>query len=165
MKRFSLLFAVVALCAASADVASAQTPQHLSLYEPATGGGTQIIDHAPRSPVKNYASKRYRFSVGDQILFHQPILNRRGGRKLGRLYGEMTSMGGNTWRSLYMTVRFTYAFNNGDRIIAEGIVSYANAASNLAIVGGTGTYHGARGTLISTLADDGSTLEAFTFVP
>src|SRR5689334_12676268 len=75
----------VALFALWAQAGSAQAPSNttLTFYEAASGGTFKVIDNAPRSPTKNPESRRYRFSVGDKIIFSQRLLTGAGGQRVG----------------------------------------------------------------------------------
>ena len=45
---------------------------------------------------RNPESRRYRFSLGDKLIFLNPLLDRRGGSPAGTLYGDATVVGGRT---------------------------------------------------------------------
>jgi hypothetical protein len=162
----TVLFLVVGVFALWAQAGSAQAPgpTTLSFFEPANGGTFKVLDNAPRSPVKNPESKKYRFSVGDQLIFSQAFFDRKGGTKLGSLYGEATVVKGKTFRSLLFLGRVVYVFNNGDQIVAHGVFSFSTDA-RVPIAGGTGTYQGARGTVLSHNNADGSSQDTLTLLP
>jgi hypothetical protein len=90
------------------------------LYEPANGGTFKILDNAPRSPVKNPGSRKYRFSVGDQLIFSNPVLDKKGGTRLATLYAEATVVSGKTFANVKALSRVTLVLINGDQIVAEG---------------------------------------------
>jgi hypothetical protein len=162
----TVLFVAVGLLALWAQAGSAQAPgpTTLSFYEAATGGTFKIVDNAPRSPVKNPGSKKYRFSVGDQVLFTEPILDRQGGTKVATLYGDAVVVKGKTFASGVVLGRVVYVFANGDQITAHGVFSFATDA-RVAITGGTGAYQGARGFVVSHNNADGSSLDTLTLLP
>jgi hypothetical protein len=162
-----MLFIAVGVFALWAQAGSAQAPAAttLSLYEPATGGTFSIIDAAPRSPVKNPGSKKYRFSVGDQVIFSNPVLDHKGGTRLGTLYVEGTVIKGRTFASVAVLSRAVIVFTNGDQIAAEGIFGFSGADVRIAIVGGTGAYASARGFVLSHNNADDSSQDTLTILP
>ena len=166
MKR-TMLFVAVGLFALWAQAGSAQAPAAttLSLYEPANGGTFKILDNAPSSPVKNPGSKRYRFSVGDQVIFSNPVLDHKGGTRVATLYVEGTVVKGKTFASATVLSRVVLVFTNGDQLNAQGIFSFSGADVRIAIVGGTGAYQGARGTVVSHSNADDSSQDTLTLLP
>ena len=166
MKR-TMLFVAVGLFALWAQAGSAQAPgaTTLSLYEPATGGTFKILDNAPRSPVTNPGSKKYRFSVGDQVIFSNPMLDHKGGTRLGTLYVEGTVVKGKTFNSVSVLSKAVIVFTNGDQIAAQGVFDFSGAQVRIAIVGGTGAYASARGFVISQNNADDSSQDTLTILP
>jgi hypothetical protein len=163
----TMLFVAVGVFALWAQAGSAQAPAAttLSLYEPANGGTFNIIDNAPRSPVKNPGSRKYRFSVGDQVIFSNPVLNQKGGTRVATLYVEATVVSGKTFRSAKVLSRVTLVFTNGDQLAAQGVFDFTGADVRLAIVGGTGAYAGARGFVVSHNNADDSSQDTITLLP
>jgi hypothetical protein len=166
VKRTMLLIAVgVFALWAQAGSAQAPGPTTLSLYESATGGTFALVDNAPRSPVQNPESRKYRFSVGDELIFSQRVFDRKGGTRVATLYGVAKVVKGKTFRSLTVHSQVTVAFNNGDQLTAQGVWSFSAADVRLAIVGGTGTYQGARGFVVSHNNADDSSQDTITLLP
>ena len=163
----TMLFVAVGLFALWAQAGSAQAPgaTTLSLYEPATGGTFKILDNAPRSPVTNPGSKKYRFSVGDQVIFSNPMLDHKGGTRLATLYVEGTVVKGKTFNSVSVLSKAVIVFTNGDQIAAQGIFDFSGAQVRIAIVGGTGAYASARGFVISQNNADDSSQDTLTILP
>jgi hypothetical protein len=163
----TMLFVVVGVFALWAQAGNAQAPAAttLSLYEPANGGTFKIIDNAPRSPVKNPGSRKYRFSVGDQVIFSNPVLDHKGGTRVATLYGEGTVVKGKTFSNASVMSRVVIVFTNGDQITAQGIFGFSGADVRIAIVGGTGTYAGARGFVVSHNNADDSSQDTLTLLP
>jgi hypothetical protein len=163
----TMLFLAVGVFALWAQAGSAQAPgpTTLSLYEPPTGGTFNIIDTAPKSPVKNPNSKKYRFSVGDQVIFSNPVLNQKGGTRVATTYVEGTVVKGKTFNSVTVLSRVALVFTNGDQIAAQGTFSFSGAAVRIAIVGGTGAYAGARGFVVSQNNADDSSQDTLTLLP
>ena len=166
VKRTMLVVAVgVFALWAQAGSAQAPTGTTLSFYEPAEGGTFKIVDTAPRSPVNNPESRRYRFSVGDGLLFTEPFFDRKGGTKLGTLYGDVEVVKGKTFASLVVMGEVVYVFDgSGDQLNAHGVFSLSKDA-RAAIIGGTGAYNGARGTVVSHNNADDSTQDTITLLP
>jgi hypothetical protein len=167
VKRTMLFVAVVGVFALWAQAGSAQAPgpTTLSLYESATGGTFAIVDNAPRSPVSNPESRRYRFSVGDELTFSSRVFDRKGGTRVATLYGVAKVVKGRTFRSLAVQSQVTVAFNNGDQLTAQGVWSFSQTDVRIAIVGGTGTYQGARGFVVSHTNADDSSQDTITLLP
>jgi Dirigent-like protein len=163
----TMLFVAVGVFALWAQAGSAQAPgpTTLSLYEPANGGTFKILDNAPRSPAKNPASKKYRFSVGDQLIFSNPVLDHKGGTRVATLYVEATVVKGKTFASVVTSSRVVLVFTNGDQLAAQGVFSFSGADVRIAIVGGTGTYQGARGSVVSHNNADDSSQDTITLLP
>jgi hypothetical protein len=162
-----MLFVAVGVFALWAQAGSAQAPgaTTLSLYEPANGGTFKIIDNAPRSPSANPASKRFRFSIGDQVIFSNPVLDKKGGTRVATLYVEGTLVKGKTFSNASVLSRVVLVFTNGDQITAQGVFSFSGADVRIAVVGGTGAYAGARGFVVSHNNADGSSQDTITLLP
>lgn len=160
-----MLCLVVVLVAAFASSASAQTPTTLSFYEPATGGEFAIVDIGPKSPVKNPESSKYRFSLGDELVFNQRLLNQKGGTQVGNVYARFTVVKGKTFGSLVVAADGAFVLNNGDQIAVYGIFKFSSADVRLAITGGTGAYATARGSFTSHNNTDDSSQDTLTLLP
>jgi hypothetical protein len=162
-----MLFVAVGVFALWAQTGSAQAPAAttLSFYEPATGGSFKLIDNAPHSPAKNPGSKKFRLSVGDQFIFSNPVLDHKGGTRVATLYAEATVVAGKTFANVKTIARVTLVFTNGDQLAAQGIFDFASADVRIAIVGGTGTYAGARGFVVSHNNADDSSQDTITLLP
>ena len=166
MKR-TMLFVAVGVFALWAQAGSAQAPAAttLSFYEPATGGTFKIVDNAPRSPVKNPESRKYRFSVGDQLIFSEPVLDHKGGTRVGTLYGVGTVIKGKTFANVTVMADAGYVFSaTGDQLMAHGVFSFS-ADVRIPLVGGTGAYQGARGFVVSHNNADDSSQDTVTLLP
>lgn len=167
MKR-TMLFVAVGVFALWAQAGSAQAPTPattLSLYEPANGGTFKIIDNAPRSPSANPGSRRFRFSVGDQVIFSNPVLDHKGGTRVGTLYVDATVVKGGKFSTTSVLSRVVLVFTNGDQLTAQGIFGFSGADVRIAVVGGTGTYQGARGFVVSHSNPDDSSQDTITLLP
>ena len=170
MKRVTVPFLLaIAALALGSQAANAQTPATplLSFYETATGGTFNIIDAAPASPVKNPDSKKYRFSNGDQLLFSNPVLDHKGGKRIATEYGHAAVVKGTRFSTgLTVIAQVVFVFTNGDEITASGVFTFSGTNKiRVPIVGGTGAYQGARGTITNVSAADGSSTDTLTLVP
>jgi hypothetical protein len=144
---------------------SAQTPgaRTVSLFETDTGSTFALVDNAPKSPVANPESRRFRFSMGDKLLFGNPVLDQRGGNRLGVIYGEGTVMRGRSFANAVLLVTVTFAFSDGSQISGVGTFTPGKTA-RVSITGGTGAYEGARGTIVSQEVQGGSQ-DTLTLLP
>ena len=144
---------------------SAQAPgaRTLSLFETNTGSSVAIVDNPPKSPVRNPESRRYRFSLGDKVVFVNPLLDRSGGSPAGTLYGDATVVGGRTFANLVLQGQVTLALADGSQIAAAGTFNPGKTA-RVSITGGTGAYEGARGTVVSEEVQGGSQ-DTLTILP
>lgn len=166
MKR-TMLVVAVGLFALWAAPGSAQAPTTttLTFFEPSSGGNFKVIDNAPKSPTKNLESRRYRFSVGDEIIFSQRLLTAAGGQRVGTLYADLKVVRGRTFNSIVVMGQGTYALNNGDEIVVHALVQLAATDVKLAVTGGTGAYAGARGSVASHNNPDDSSTDTITLLP
>lgn len=162
-----MLFIAVGIFALWAQAGSAQAPgpTTLSLYESATGSTFKIVDNAPRSPVANPGSKKYRFSVGDQVLFSNRVFDHKGGTRIATLYGNGTIVKGKTFGSASVMLQVVVVFTNGDQINAHGVFAFTQSDVRIAIVGGTGAYAGAHGFVVSHSNADDSSQDTLTLLP
>jgi hypothetical protein len=162
----TMLFVAVGVFALWAQAGSAQAPAAttLSLYEGANGTFS-LVDNAPKSPSKNPGSKKFRFSVGDQVLFANPAFDHKGGTRVGTVYGFGPIIKGKTFASASTMIDVVVVFTNGDQINAHGVFSFSQSDVRVAITGGTGAYAGARGFVVSHNNPDGSSQDTATILP
>ena len=152
----ALIAAVVAIVVPSGS-AQVPGPTTLTLFEPEDEGTFRILDHKPKSPVKNPESRKYRFSVGDQVIFSSPLYDRPGGASMGTLYVKSTVVKGKSFANAKLMAEGAYEFRDGSQIVLAGLFSFANAANvRVAVTGGTGTYDGVTGSLVSTEVPGGT---------
>jgi hypothetical protein len=144
---------------------SAQTPgaRTVSLFETNAGQRFAFVDNAPKSPVGNPESRRFRFSMGDKIVFANPLLDQRGGNRVGVLYGEGTVVRGRTFANIVLLGTVTFALSDGSQIAGAGTFTPGQTA-RVAVTGGTGAYEGARGTIVSQEVQGGSQ-DTLTLLP
>lgn len=161
MKRLSVPAAVLPAAAAVAVVIAAnggaQTPgaRTLTFLDDTNHTSQGFVDSAPTSPVRDPGSRRFRLSIGDTVYVHSAILDRAGGTRIGTAYSQFTVVSGNSFANAVLRGHGAFKLRDG-QIAAEGIVRPANATNTVAVVGGTGAYAGARGSLAFTEVPDGS---------
>ena len=159
---------VAAVLAGFASTGDAQTPggTTLSLYEPGGAGSSfRIVDNVPHSPVKNPQSRKYRFSAGDELVFSNPVLDKKGGSTVATLYARATVLRGATFPTLRTISHVVLEFKDGSQLNAEGAFGFTQVA-RIAITGGTGKYLGARGSVVSkSSTTDESSQDTVTLLP
>ena len=161
MRRLSLLMAVglsaVAMVVVLAPSGSAQAPpgRTLTFFEPDEGGTFKFVDTPPRSPSRNPESRRFRFSVGDSVLFTSRVLDRRGGTRVGTVYGRFTVLKGRNFENADFLLDGAIRLRDGQLILA-GHLRFEEDIAPLAVVGGAGAYEGARGQLTTRDVQGGS---------
>ncbi|MEJ7798127.1 MAG: dirigent protein [Solirubrobacteraceae bacterium] len=168
-KRRCVTVAVLGSMAATAAIAvpsgSAQGPgaTTLSFYEPDAQSIFKFQDNPPKSPTKRLGPK-YRFSIGDKLIFSSPLFDKKGGTRQGRLYGDATIIKGGSFETAAAIATGTYVLNDRSQISFQGYFSFNAASSTAAVVGGTGRFEGARGHLVNTKTEDSST-DTLTLLP
>lgn len=116
-------------------------------------------------------------SIGDYQVFH--AVGTKDGEPFGHLYGLKLEValpgqeGAPEGLGLFQN-QLTFVLPDGD-IVVEGVQYYTqdgsipditiNEGETRAIVGGTGAYAGARGTVLTTAQEDGTRMQEFTFLP
>ena len=161
MKRLSLVMAAVAAAITAgvvlAPAGGAQMPGGRTLtFLDDTNHGTQtFVDSAPKSPVRNPQSGRFRLSTGDTLYVRSPILDDEGGKRIGTAYSQFTVLKGHSFANAVFRGHGTFRLHDG-QIVADGVFKIANATNTVAVLGGTGAYEGARGSLTFTEVEHGS---------
>lgn len=152
-----VLGAAAATAAITASTGGAQAPtgRTITLSEKDQGSTIAFVDNLPRA--RNPRSPHP--SAGDQLVFTTPLFDAPGTTAQGRL--SVTCTFPRAARSLVrapVLCSGVYALKDGT-IVASGLVDgVANGTPDrLAVMGGTGAYAGARGTLISAETKTGST--------
>jgi len=168
-KHIAALGVTAALVAGgiAAQGGSAQAPGSttLTFFLPDASATFRLVDNAPKSPTKNPRSPKYRFSLGDQVIFTVPLLDKKGGTRQGKLHAVGTIVGGRTFRDASAQATGTYVLNDKSQIAAVGQFSFSSDVTRLAIVGGTGRYEGARGSLSSVSDDDDNSTDTINLLP
>ena len=91
------------------------------------------------------------------------LFDRPGGARQGTLYVEARVVKGTTFANSSLIASGTYILNDGSQIDVHGLFRFS-ATANVAIVGGSGRYTGARGSLTSANSSTGST-DTLTLLP
>jgi hypothetical protein len=106
-------------------------------------------------------------SVGDFTIFDGAVLDARGVREVGRYYGTQTTIAFGDRHIVQSMI--TYQLGRGDTLTFGGIGEYPTDGAGLVIgqrftrpvLGGTGRYAGARGTVTTIRREDGSYEQKF----
>ena len=136
----------------------------ITLFQDGHGGTSQFIDNRPRSPIANPDSPRARFSMGDQLYFTSKVLDHQGGRRIGRLFGAESVLSGTRFPHIKNIVHAVFKLTDG-QIVVDGVVNEADQRNvQASVVGGTGSYEGARGTFSITPGRGGNQI-SISLVP
>lgn len=141
--RAVALAATAAIAAAALIVPTASSGKN--------GGRTVVVREKVRSVTTVHhspATKGQALATGDVVLTRQGMFA-KSGRSLGTLYTDCTNVGP-TAAVFAATLQCTatYRFAAGE-LIAVGILQLAPGTGSLTILGGTGVYLGARGSITS----------------
>lgn len=156
MRRLAVLLVSAAAVSAALVLSaggSAQAPdgRTLTFYEDAGHETGRLIDEAPKSPAQP-GSKRFRLSVGDRLVRTTPILDKKGGKRIGTEYTDVAIVRGDGFEDATYLGHAVIKLHDGQIVAA---VAFKPAKTNtFAVIGGTGAYEGARGT--ATEVDQGN---------
>jgi Dirigent-like protein len=140
------LAAAGTVAAIAATSGSAQAPEARTLtFQEKTGNSMfTVVQHRSKRQLK----------VGDHIVMGLPLYDDAGARQgIARATCSITGRPGNGGTP--MMCSGTFALPDGDIAVLGRVVS--PGVNRLAVVGGTGAYAGARGTLTSTDTASGAT--------
>ena len=94
-------------------------------------------------------AKRQSVSAGDRLITRQSLFD-GDKQRIGTLFTDCTSVGPTAmFPRLTMLCTVTYKLGNG-QLVAAGTARFSDDTSELPIVGGTGAYAGAQGTVRTT---------------
>ena len=158
MKRSLSIAAALAaaLLLGVAGNAGSQTSAPTLIFIDATSQGTQhFVDNAPKSPTGDPRSKRFRFSIGDELYTLSPILDVKTGNRIGTSYSQFTVVSGNSFGNVWFKGHGVFQLHDG-QIVVDGVTKAASASNTVAVIGGTGAYKGARGSMTFTETRKGS---------
>jgi hypothetical protein len=149
--------ATVTVVITVAATGSAQTTggRTVTLFENVAHERSALVDNAPKSPSNNPESRRFRLSAGDELVNRTPVLDRKGGARIGTSYAHAVVVKGRTFESASLQANIVLALRDGTIALA-GIVGATQRP--LAVVGGTGTYQGARGSATEKETGSGAEL-------
>lgn len=156
--RNTLIFLTVgAVIALGAGCGDGDGDETLSVVAPAKGQHLSTVDLGPEGK-----------SGGDVYVFDGPLLDSEEKETIGSVYGTQTSISLDR-DSETVQAMITYDFGNGDRITVGGVGQYPRGDLGLVedqeferpILGGTGRYAGADGTLTSLRRSDGGYEHSF----
>lgn len=130
--------------------ASAQAPAGttITVTELSEGSTFRIIDEPPRSR----SQRNPRFSVGDRLIFTNP-LDDAAGNRVGRLHAVCTVTRGGTFARAVVVCEGGYVLRNGALHVMVS-TRLSGDTTNGSVVGGTGAYANARGTFTSDNSED-----------
>lgn len=152
----------IAIAVAVTGGAEATGERTITLFQDVAQESSALIDNAPKSPTKNPESRRFRLSMGDELVARTPVLDRAGGGRRGTLYGHAVVVRGKRFEKATFEVQAVLALGDGTITLA----GLAGDATNrpIAVTGGTGAYDGARGTATEKETGSGAEL-AIRLVP
>jgi Dirigent-like protein len=154
--------AAVAVPNGSAQAPAPAGGTTFSFYEPDAQSTFKIVDNPPKTFGTSPGPKS-RFSVGDRLTFSSALFDKKGGTREGRLYADGTIVKGGTFDTATLVATGTYVLNDGSQISVQGYFSVSKD-STVSIVGGTGSYEGARGHMFSKNSANAST-DTLTLLP
>ncbi len=143
-KRFATLAAAAVAATVIAGILTtsggAQEPGERTFKIIEGSGGTfHFIDNAPKA--KN--PRNPRFSAGDGFVFTTPLFN-TSNKRIGNIHVQCAVTRGGNFRRASSQCNGTFDLRNGT-LAASAVLNGENA--KIAIVGGTGAYEGARGSI------------------
>jgi hypothetical protein len=146
-----------AIVTAVAATGSAQTTgaRTVTLFENIARERSTLVDNAPRSPAGNPESRRFRLSAGDELVNRTPVLDHKGGARIGTSYAHAVVVDGSNFEHASLQASSLLALRDGTIALA-GLVG--STQRPLAVVGGTGAYDGARGSATEKETGDGAEL-------
>jgi hypothetical protein len=125
------------------------------------------------APAKGVTLKRIDLGTpgtgpGDQIVFDGPLVSADGKKPVGHVYGTQTAISESKGSEVVQAF-ITYDLGGGNSITVGGVGQYPAGGKGLVanktfvrpILGGTGTYEAADGTLTSVHQSDGSYRQTF----
>src|SRR5262249_42058640 len=137
--------AVLSIALAAGGSAGESDGQTLTFFGDASHESDTLIDNPPKSPSPNPGSRRFRLSVGDQLVVRTPLLDHRGGTRIGTLYAEGTIVKGNRFSNAVIHVNGVAKLGD-NQLTIDGIIR-DQKLNKVAVTGGTGAYEGARGSV------------------
>jgi hypothetical protein len=148
----------IGVLAAGALPASADIPPlggHLiTLYEVQKGSTFGFVDNAPKTTMGKNGEPKF-LSAGDQVSFSSPVQN-AAHKPAGRVSATCTVTRAGSSRTELEVCTGAIRLRGGDLLLAATLKGQPKRLA-IAVVGGTGTYTGARGLMVSNTTQTGST--------
>ena len=160
MRSTITVVACAALAGAGLVVAdgNAQTTEGrtLTLFQDVAHEKNALVDNSPKSPARNPDNRRFRLSIGDELVARTPVLDRNGGKRAGTLFTKATVVDGRRFDNAVLEAQAVLVLSDGTIALA----GLAGAAERpFAVIGGTGAYEGVRGTATETETNSGADLK------
>ena len=153
-----LLATACVLVAVPAGDAQSDGARTVTVLQEVGAGTFKFIDAAPKSPSRNLASKRFRWSPGDVIVGRTPLVSTDGGDNIGTAYVDGTAAVGGRLATAVMVGRSVFKLRDG-QIVLESVSQPGNnpeSGGPIPIVGGSGAYEGARASGTTTVTAHGA---------
>jgi hypothetical protein len=152
--------AATSLCLAAPAMAQAPTGT-LTFHEPASGGTFSIVDNAPKSRTHG---ERTRFSTKDALVFTSPLQD-ASGKRAGTLKVICWITSPGTFASAKSECFGKFQLANGSIFAYVPSQSFASSTTDGTVIGGTGTYAGAKGTFHSVQHNNDTSDDTITLTP
>jgi hypothetical protein len=144
----AVLAACCALLMAFASLAAAANSTTITFKEANKGSTFRYVDLTPQ------AKHQGEVSPGDELVITNPL--EAGGKEIGHLRAVcVATNGAKKFINVNFTCTGTFILNGQGTLVASTTLKVGKTVKG-AIVGGTGTYAGARGTFISKEGNSGS---------
>jgi hypothetical protein len=151
---------VTAAVLAGTGSAQAPGPRTLTFIEGQRGSTFKFVDNPPRS--RGRTERTTTTSMGDVFVFTNPLVNGAGQRS-GVFYATCVAARGGALDRTFVLCHGVAKLRDGD-IAVEVATGFGDLVTG-SIVGGTGAYNGACGTLTSRSAEGRSTVDTFALLP
>jgi len=152
--------AATALCLAAPAMAQAPTGT-LTFHEPASGGTFSIVDNPPKSRTHG---ERTRFSTKDALVFSSPLQDATG-KRAGTLRVVCYIKKPGTFATATSDCVGVFGLATGNLYVSVLDQSFAESTTDGTIVGGTGAYVGAKGTMHSVSHRNDTSDDTLTLTP
>jgi hypothetical protein len=141
------LAAVTTLCVAGVAGAARNAPGGVTFHLIEKDGGFNFVDNKP------YAKGPHGpVSLGDMFVFNSTLLT-RAHKHAGSLYATCTAAAGGNSPAFVCSGTFTLA---GGQLELQTAMREDNKVTHIGIVGGTGVYEGARGSITAVSRGENS---------
>ena len=138
--------AVLVIVLASSGSAQQPGERTLTFTERDTAGTFKLIDIRPKN---RRGTRNPRLSIGDSFAFRGPLFDAANQSRVGEIGGTCTFLKSGTFETATSHCIASMRLADGS-IAFQGFVRFGSRTTTIAVVGGTGAYEGARGSLRST---------------